>query len=1370
MTLANRVRELTLTTGTGDITLGGALPAHIAFADAFAVGDTVTYVIEDGDNYEIGTGTLQGTTTFQRTSVGETLVAGVYTKSSPAPIALSGNARIYCAVTAGIMLDPDLQAEVISEVTPGAGVTVDGVLLKDGSVIGADSDIMTIAGGTGIASGSNIQLFGESHATQAGDTVFRSNSVPWLSWDNSAGATTFAGSVTVENNEFTKARFRRGGKEVSWGMHSSDGTLVLTSDGGAQTSFDDAGNATFAGNLDVESNSVTVGALSGAATGAFLELNGWDGAAIVNNRILGLGSAGGGMRFDVGGAVGVMNLTNGTLDLSGPANTTRQINLQTSGVDRWRIGATSVSEGGANVGSDYGIARFDDAGTLIDTPFSINRASGLITMAAELAVQGTGQEARIRINNTGTGDSVLRHQLDGLTRFVSGPDRNDGNKVKFAPSNIGADDFLIFDPADLSSKFGGPLTTQSQYKLTGSGANLGTNGTFAINGFAPGAIGIGSTSNVPFVLGANSLSVVTLGTDRSASLAGDLLLGGNKVIGVSEYRQSDNTGVTQISGGDATNVGANMQLYSGNHPNTALRNNLYLRSDGTIRAFWNNQSNHWDYQGNDVVGIGNLVLSGDFYRGVSGGQLNMAGGSTAIEGARLVLRGELHAEAYDAIFRAGTLETLRYQHLNTLWDFQDNDINVGGSLNVGGNARISISAIPGTPGDDPSGTSLRIDRNSNNSIQINSGNSNLGQVRFGDGDGSYRGAVSYSHATDTLSLVASGQEFLTGDGATGATTVLGQVNLGNNNIVRSNSNNAVYISGSTAPNVGPNLYLIGENNPAQPNNIGFRVGVDTKLLWNDAANYWNYNNKTVVGVSEYRQSNNTGFSQFSGGDATNAGANMQLYGGNHSLLANDIYLRTDGDIRLSWNNSAAYWDFQNTNVTGIGNLDATGTAIMNQGVGDYFGVLRDTDFARFIIGRTADDGWDLQDNGQSLLIRQVVSGTPTNWLTAGTDLSATVAGNLGVGGTPSHAIHAQADSTLINIMAERTGAGASRALLQAGNNNVFVGALSSTPLTLGTGGLTAITVGTDRSTVFGGQINVETPGLTPTLKVGNRSGTAVPAILDLHGWTGTSEAQVRLQASGAAGGDFRLLVGGVQQLKVVPGTTTFAGDIISGGNYYRDISTESTIISGGTAINAGANMVAYGQNHATRANDIEFRADGSSVLTYSHVSTAWNFHENSITNSRAVIRGIKDNALFLSGGDASNQSANQILYGSTHQSNANDWVFRVGPEIKFLYDYDAEVFSFYSDLAVSGAQLLASFGTQSEPAIAFSNNTNTGIFAESGSTISFSNNGVRTMSISNSSINLSVLPSCVDDIAAGTAGLVSGDIYSSPTGELRVKL
>ena len=70
LVIADRVRETTTTTGTGDYTLAGAVGGYQSFSDVCSDGDTTYYVVTDNTDWEIGvaTFTLSGTT-LARTAI-----------------------------------------------------------------------------------------------------------------------------------------------------------------------------------------------------------------------------------------------------------------------------------------------------------------------------------------------------------------------------------------------------------------------------------------------------------------------------------------------------------------------------------------------------------------------------------------------------------------------------------------------------------------------------------------------------------------------------------------------------------------------------------------------------------------------------------------------------------------------------------------------------------------------------------------------------------------------------------------------------------------------------------------------------------------------------------------------------------------------------------------------------------------------------------------------------------------------------------------------------------------------------------------------------------------------------------------------------
>jgi len=133
ITLGNRAKMSTSTTGTGTITLGSAVSGFQTFADAgITNGQTVRYAIDDGANFEIGSGTY--------TSSGTTLTRSVTESSnSDSAISLSGSAEVFIAATVAD-LNPLYAANESSPSAQPSATGINAVAIGDSSVSsGADS-------------------------------------------------------------------------------------------------------------------------------------------------------------------------------------------------------------------------------------------------------------------------------------------------------------------------------------------------------------------------------------------------------------------------------------------------------------------------------------------------------------------------------------------------------------------------------------------------------------------------------------------------------------------------------------------------------------------------------------------------------------------------------------------------------------------------------------------------------------------------------------------------------------------------------------------------------------------------------------------------------------------------------------------------------------------------------------------------------------------------------------------------------------------------------------------------------------------------------------------------------------------------------
>jgi len=269
LVINNRVRELTSTTGTGAVTLGGAVGGFQTFAAGIGNSNTTYYAISinSESEWEVGLGTLNGdSSTLTRTTVLES------SNSDSAVDFSAGSKEVFCTLPSekAVYLDAsDDQVGGFSSLAADTSPQLGGDLDVNGQdiVSTSNADIDIIPNGTGdVNLGADAVQIGDNDAnatltTQGtGDLILNTNNG------------TNAGNITLLDGANGNIKLSPNGTgEILVGAGDADGDI--TSNGAYDLIIDtnegtNAGNITLAnganGEITVTPNGTGVVAIEGS--------------------------------------------------------------------------------------------------------------------------------------------------------------------------------------------------------------------------------------------------------------------------------------------------------------------------------------------------------------------------------------------------------------------------------------------------------------------------------------------------------------------------------------------------------------------------------------------------------------------------------------------------------------------------------------------------------------------------------------------------------------------------------------------------------------------------------------------------------------------------------------------------------------------------------------------------------------------------------------------------------------------------------------------------------------------------------------------------------------------------------------------------
>lgn len=227
---ADRVKETTTTSGTGIISLAGAVDGFQSFAGGIGNGNTCYYCITDGTDWEVGLGTVTDAAT-------DTLSRDTVLASSNSDAAVdfgSGSKDVFCVVPAGHISGISWD-NTTGQITVAGPLSVSGNISLTGTVDGVDvaalsSAVTTLDGDLTTAEGaiSTLQGYVDQDVSNGANPTFGALTVTSIVLGGSASITAIA-TGTADNDKLATQGYVDDNAGGGGGTYVDvDGTVPLT--------------------------------------------------------------------------------------------------------------------------------------------------------------------------------------------------------------------------------------------------------------------------------------------------------------------------------------------------------------------------------------------------------------------------------------------------------------------------------------------------------------------------------------------------------------------------------------------------------------------------------------------------------------------------------------------------------------------------------------------------------------------------------------------------------------------------------------------------------------------------------------------------------------------------------------------------------------------------------------------------------------------------------------------------------------------------------------------------------------------------------------------------------------------------------------